>query len=63
MNLPFRNCAVCGKNPSITDVSKFDYDAFVGIKNCAAIAPVFIPEDKNIKWKDFLQVIKILISN
>ena len=36
-NMKFRNvklrdrnpaCAVCGDNPSITDTSKFDYDAF-----------------------------------
>jgi len=50
------NCAVCGKNPTITDVSKIDYEAFVGMKSCSSSAPVTIPEDNNIKWKEFLPI-------
>lgn len=28
------DCAVCGKNPTVTDVKDFDYDAFVGTPKC-----------------------------
>jgi len=37
-------------------VRQFDYEEFVGLKMCSTSVPATIPEDKNIKWKDFMTI-------
>jgi len=48
------HCAACGKNPTITDVIQFDYEDFVGLKQCGVPGSAEIPLENNIKWKDFM---------
>lgn len=48
-------CVVCGNNPEITDVSKFDYDAFCQIK-CDYLASIKLPAECNMHIEDFQKV-------
>jgi len=50
------NCSVCGKNPSIKDTTQFDYEDFVGLKQCGVSGAGQIPPENNMKWKDFMPV-------
>jgi adenylyltransferase/sulfurtransferase len=49
-------CIVCGKTPTLTDVANYDYEDFVGLKQCGATGPTQIPAENNIKWKDFMSI-------
>ena len=46
------SCVVCGDQPSLTDVSKFDYDEFCQVL-CNRYAAFIIPPENNITVADF----------
>ena len=51
------SCVVCGDNPSITDVAKFDYDDFCQVL-CNRYAAFIIPPENNITVADFDPIYK-----
>lgn len=46
------SCAVCGDSPTVTDVSKFDYEEFCQT-NCNRYALIKILPENNITVQDF----------
>lgn len=50
-------CVVCGDNPSLTDVSKFDYESFCQT-NCNKYALIQIPQANNITVEEFEDIYK-----
>ena len=52
-----KNCAACGDNPTITDVSKFDYAEFCHT-NCDEVAKIKLPDTNTISITEFGKLYK-----
>ncbi len=70
-NMKFRNvkirdrnpdCAVCGDNPTLKDVSQFNYDDFCQV-SCNKYALIKIPAENNITVTDFDSIYQESIKN
>lgn len=46
------NCASCGDEPTITDVSTYDYDSFCGVAGCG-LSQTKLPAENTITIGDF----------
>jgi len=70
-NMKFRNvkirdrnpeCVVCGDNPTLKDVSAFNYDDFCQV-SCNKYALIKIPPENNITVNDFEAIYQDQIKN
>ena len=70
-NMKFRNvkirdrnpaCVVCGDNPTLKDVSLFNYDDFCQV-SCNKYALIKIPAENNITVNDFEAIYQESIKN
>jgi adenylyltransferase/sulfurtransferase len=70
-NMKFRNvkirdrnpeCVVCGENPTLKDVSVFNYDDFCQV-SCNKYALIKIPPENNITVSDFESIYQDQIKN
>ena len=52
-----KDCATCGENPTITDVSKFGYSEFCQV-NCDLVAMIKLPAENTIPIIDFGEIYK-----
>lgn len=59
------DCAVCGENPTITKdtIQDFDYNNFVNPIACRLPLRVEIPQENNIEWKAFFEMVRESESN
>jgi hypothetical protein len=52
--LMVRSCVVCGSDPSLKDVSTYDYKAFTA--TCSTVIPAS-DNYQNVSWEAFLKVL------
>ena len=52
-----KECVTCGENPTLTDVSKFDYAEFCQT-GCNLAASIKLPEDNSIPLAKFAEMYK-----
>ena len=53
-----KNCVTCGENPTVTDVSKFDYADFCHVNNCNVAASIKLPAENSIPLAKFAEIYK-----
>ena len=67
LSMKFRNikirgrqlkCEVCGDNPTITDVSKFDYAEFCHVNKCSIAASIKLPAENSTPLVKFAEIFK-----